>query len=57
MLVCRRCMVHISTQVRIQASRMDVARVQMGVAGVAMGVVEIDGGAKGMEGHVVQKRP
>ena len=56
MLVCRRCMVHISTQVRIQASRMDVARVQMGVAGAGMGVVEIDGGAKGMEGRV-QKRP
>ena len=57
MLVCRRCMVHISTQVRIQASRMDVAEMGMGVAEMGMGVVEIGGGAKGMEGRVVQKWP
>ena len=56
MLVCRRCMVHISTQVRIQASRMDVAEMGTGVAEMGMGVVEIGGGAKGMEGRVVQKR-
>ena len=50
MLVCRRCMVHISTQGRIQASRMDVAEMGMGVVGIG-------GGAKGKEGRVVQKRP
>ena len=50
-------MVHMSSQVWIQASRMDVAEVDMGVAEAGMGVVEIGGGAKGMEGRVVQKRP
>ena len=29
----------------------------MGVAEMGIGVVEIGGGAKGMEGRIVQKRP
>ena len=36
---------------------MDVAEMGMGVAEMGMGLVEIGGGAKGMEGRVVQKRP